>query len=335
MTINWTENLSVGDDDLDNDHKHLINIINKFDWSSEGEPDYDKLRRVLDELEAYVLGHFKREEAKLVSIGYPKTDAHKSAHRLLTKQFHEHREKFEAAAKTGDKEGEIAVKDIALFLKDWLINHVMSQDLLYKPYLDDGAAAATPAADAPKSNRHWLAGGAIVLAVVVFASTQGWFSGDKKAEPARTKAPAQIRQAMPAPKPAKPTVQPPPKEEAETWTPPVSKPAPAKPSTNKNWWLNSKCDKVPSVPWWKKIDHAFIVRTIKLKHDGNWKPYIDRWANEVAKLQDILNRGSSVTISDFTLKGQDIKEYIGRVEKRLAITRCLAREATVFKLQNK
>jgi len=55
MTLNWNDKFSVGNETLDQDHKTLINLINKLQWSIEGGY-YDQFMKIFDELELEVTG---------------------------------------------------------------------------------------------------------------------------------------------------------------------------------------------------------------------------------------------------------------------------------------
>lgn len=75
-----------------------------------------------------------------------------------------------------------------------------------------------------------------------------------------------------------------------------------------------------------------MVNYVNNRHDGNWNPYIDKWVNQLNKLQDVYGRGSFATVSDGThLSENKLKEHIGKLEKRVAVIRCLAQGS---KIQN-
>lgn len=128
MTLQWREQLSVGNDLIDADHRYLIEIINEAEASLKSRRRAD-LAAVLDELARYGKTHFDREERIAKAVGYPKSDQLHGSHDQLLEIL----EKFRASI--GDSWPEDAVPRLTLFLRDWLINHVIMEDLLMKPWL--------------------------------------------------------------------------------------------------------------------------------------------------------------------------------------------------------
>jgi CheY-like chemotaxis protein len=94
------------------------------------------------------------------------------------------------------------------------------------------------------------------------------------------------------------------------------------------WALKSRCAPIPRVKWWKFKTHESIAAYVNRRHEGDWRNYTETWLRRLAKLQDILERESSaITRTGEVLKGDDLKAYIGQIQKRLAVTNCLAVEA--------
>jgi len=124
--IEWSRNLSVGIEEIDNDHKELISIINKII----GEVDKDKLLLLshFDELEDYTRYHFSREEKLMISQCLTSEDQimvkeHIKEHHLFIKKIPELRKKIEFAASA-----DIAYEVID-FLVGWLLDHIIEKDL--------------------------------------------------------------------------------------------------------------------------------------------------------------------------------------------------------------
>lgn len=97
------------------------------------------------------------------------------------------------------------------------------------------------------------------------------------------------------------------------------------------WVLKSKCDPIPRVEWWKYKTHEEMAGYVQRKHNGDWTPYIDNWFRRLVKLQDMHSRKSNaVTNTGIVLQGEELAAYIQKMRKRVAITRCLARESKEF-----
>ncbi len=134
--------------------------------------------------------------------------------------------------------------------------------------------------------------------------------------------------------PASPAVQKPP-QISPVITAPVKKEQPREkaelkqiakvPPTPKKPKAEPKCDRLPEVKWWRNKSHLAIQIYVKRKYAGNWEPYIKSWNRRREKLVDILERNSSaVSSSGVVIAGEDLEDYIMKVEKRILILKCLA-----------
>jgi len=128
MGLQWREQLSVGNDLIDSDHKHLIDIINRADQSLQAMSRAG-LMAALDELFKYSRVHFSLEEKIAEAVGYPGLEhihgSHEALLQSLSQITHEIGEHWDAAA----------AEHFGTFLKDWLVNHVIREDMLLKPFL--------------------------------------------------------------------------------------------------------------------------------------------------------------------------------------------------------
>lgn len=88
-------------------------------------------------LARYVKEHFVREEALMAEYGYPELVAHRASHHKLTAKIH-------AAQKVFATEPEqLDPQKLLLFLREWLVFHILRSDMKYVPYLQGKAADAT------------------------------------------------------------------------------------------------------------------------------------------------------------------------------------------------
>ena len=126
--IVWGGILSVGVDEIDEDHQKLINIFNMLNHAvTEGEsPDY--LAAILEELINCTAWHFSHEERLMLKHGYEDIEEHKAVHRELVKSAREMQQNILQA------DGPIADKDIE-FLERWLTEHILTDDLRLGSYL--------------------------------------------------------------------------------------------------------------------------------------------------------------------------------------------------------
>ena len=131
MGLVWREQLSVGNDLIDADHKHLIHIINQVEESLQAK-SRSGLTTAFDDLAQYSLFHFDREEKIAVAAEYAQASHLKHSHEALLKQLEQVRAEFEAMGQAWSSE---AVTHLTAFLRSWLIDHVIKEDMLMKPAL--------------------------------------------------------------------------------------------------------------------------------------------------------------------------------------------------------
>jgi len=128
MALQWREQLSVGNNSIDADHKKLIEIIGAAEISLDAR-DRAGLFRVLHELAQYGEQHFRREEALAQAVGYPKSEQMHRSHLQLVAELTLFQSQI-GATLTDE-----VVSHIVTFLRDWLINHVIKEDLPLKPWM--------------------------------------------------------------------------------------------------------------------------------------------------------------------------------------------------------
>jgi hemerythrin len=87
MAIEWTDDLSVGVEMIDTQHKELINAVNRLTdamWAGKGSQETGNL---LSFLADYVVTHFSSEERLMAKTQFPGFEAHKEAHDRFVKEF--------------------------------------------------------------------------------------------------------------------------------------------------------------------------------------------------------------------------------------------------------
>lgn len=126
--IVWGQVLSIGVDEIDEDHRKLVNIFNILNHAvTEGEsPDY--LAAVLEELVNCTAWHFSHEERLMLKYGYDGFEEHKEIHQELIQSAKELQQKFLKAEKT------MADEDIEV-LERWLTGHILTDDMRLGAYL--------------------------------------------------------------------------------------------------------------------------------------------------------------------------------------------------------
>lgn len=128
MGLQWRDQLSVGNDLIDADHKYLIEIVNKAEASMKANNRVE-LVAILEELGHYGQTHFEREEMVAKAVGYPKADLLHESHIQLIASL------GKVKAELGDSWTDEAQVQFTAFLRDWLIQHVIKEDIPMKPWM--------------------------------------------------------------------------------------------------------------------------------------------------------------------------------------------------------
>lgn len=125
--LEWTDDLSVGIEEIDEQHRELVRLLNQLHtaiWEKHGT---DACIEILDKLVEYTRVHFAVEESLMRILGYPDYAPHRHEHENLISQVVELQRKL--------KSGEANVSfELMHFLKNWLTHHIMGTDKAYAPY---------------------------------------------------------------------------------------------------------------------------------------------------------------------------------------------------------
>jgi hemerythrin len=132
--VEWSDALSVGIDEIDAQHRTLIDLVNALNSAIEERHGNAAVGEVLARLEEYVRIHFAVEESVMRVLGYPRLATHKREHARLADQLGELRARFEA--------GHTALGfELMHFLKRWLTTHIMESDQDYaRCFAEPGSA---------------------------------------------------------------------------------------------------------------------------------------------------------------------------------------------------
>lgn len=148
----WTEAMSVGVPELDDDHKSLIRIINQLGDNLGDETRQGVLRQCLFALMRYAESHFGREEQVMAACGFPGLDVHKGEHRDFIAKIKGITQRFE-----GDPEALAALvgDELLDFLKSWLQHHILIEDMAYRPFAEQDLAESRRVAQSFRGSEIW------------------------------------------------------------------------------------------------------------------------------------------------------------------------------------
>lgn len=126
--MKWLSQYNTGIKDIDNQHKRLINIINRLEESMIIGQANHQLGESIKFLVQYTRHHFTEEEAFMLLIGYPEINLQKNLHQQFITDIKQ------ILIRIKNKE-QIEPKEIVEFLTEWMKNHILVEDLKIGQYV--------------------------------------------------------------------------------------------------------------------------------------------------------------------------------------------------------
>jgi len=124
----WKEEYNLEIDIINAQHKKLVDIINRLYQSFIDKNHNNILADIIDELIDYTKYHFSVEEEYFAKHNYQKAKEHILYHRDFVRKISE----FKADVDAGKMS---TVYKMMTFLQDWLVNHIIKEDVQYVPAL--------------------------------------------------------------------------------------------------------------------------------------------------------------------------------------------------------
>lgn len=129
----WNSSYSVGIEELDSQHKRLIELINAVHGAMLAKKSNEMLADILGQLIEYTGVHFAAEEQLFARFAYPAAAEHLDEHRKFVEKVEEFFKDFQG--------GRIGLSiEILDFLVDWLKRHINGSDKKYGPFLAERLA---------------------------------------------------------------------------------------------------------------------------------------------------------------------------------------------------
>jgi hemerythrin len=118
--LNWSDSFRLGIEDIDSQHQMFFAVVNDFIGASNRGADRRLVEKMLVVVQGYALSHFEHEEGVMIAANYPDYAKHRKQHSDLLLSINEFRNRF--------INGEDVTGHLAIFLRDWLADHVMKVD---------------------------------------------------------------------------------------------------------------------------------------------------------------------------------------------------------------
>jgi hemerythrin len=122
--ITWNDGLSVKVPEMDDQHKRLLDIINRLHDAMMNRGGQQVLGGLFGELVDYTVTHFQSEEKYMRGTSYPGYPQQKKQHDEFVQKANDLKKRFES--------GEPCISMQTMdFLKDWLVKHIQGMDKKY------------------------------------------------------------------------------------------------------------------------------------------------------------------------------------------------------------
>ena len=122
-TTNWNDSYLLGIPMIDNQHKNFFVILDNLETLNQKQ-EKSEMHSLINELQNYVIYHFKTEEDLMVKSQSPNIDLHVMEHELFRKKL----EEFHHSYYNNNEE---LLNEMISFMRKWLIIHISGTDAEY------------------------------------------------------------------------------------------------------------------------------------------------------------------------------------------------------------
>ncbi len=126
--IEWEKKYSVDVEEIDIHQKKMFELFNQLIDMKSSKTDIKDCINVITEINEYSKLYFSTEEKYLKKKGYPDFNSHAKAHRQFAKIS------ISLRREISENEDSLTL-DVIEGMRNWLINHIVTRDTLYIPFL--------------------------------------------------------------------------------------------------------------------------------------------------------------------------------------------------------
>lgn len=121
--IVWKDSFNIGVTEMDDQHKLFASYINELYEAMQLGKAADVVAPLLDKLTDYSKVHFAAEEELLKHNNYPMLETQIIQHAYFISELIAFKSSYLNKTQTA--------QNMLLFVKDWLLHHIMTEDLKY------------------------------------------------------------------------------------------------------------------------------------------------------------------------------------------------------------
>jgi hemerythrin-like metal-binding protein len=126
--LEWKEKYAIGIQEIDAQHKNLVNMIIKLFSAMQSGAGKDVLEEILAGLVDYTRKHFMTEEILMGNFDFPELEAHQKEHHKFVEEVTHFQQEYQSG-NTG-----LSIQLIT-FLRNWLDEHICETDHKYGAFL--------------------------------------------------------------------------------------------------------------------------------------------------------------------------------------------------------
>jgi hemerythrin len=120
--LKWDDSFLIGIEELDNEHKALIEDINRLHEDLARRDEKSEIEKCLGDIHARMQAHFALEEHVMNERGYKFFDEHKHEHEKLLDSYTEYMAQFL------NEENTTCGNSIEECLNQWVMDHILTSD---------------------------------------------------------------------------------------------------------------------------------------------------------------------------------------------------------------
>lgn len=125
----WDDKLDVGIQKFNEQHKKLFKCLENLYTAMENKRDKLALAQVINDLLSYAKEHLTEEETCFLLHNYPGYDEQRKQHKIFIEKMTQFADDF-----NNDKQ--FIHFEIAVFIKNWIVNHILVLDKKYTEFLN-------------------------------------------------------------------------------------------------------------------------------------------------------------------------------------------------------
>ncbi len=131
--MEWTEDLAVGINKIDEQHRELFKRINNLLLAIREQRCRAEIDKTIEFLDDYARFHFSEEEKRMEEAGYKGLQEQKLQHAVYLKNIAELKQQASLPRERG-MSYELSVTATQIVV-DWIVTHIMNTDKLFGVYV--------------------------------------------------------------------------------------------------------------------------------------------------------------------------------------------------------